>query len=181
MATSDWIANAKGTTVEVVRGTIKAPAGTTGMVFWAGETKTGPRIGFNDEYGRSHFVAASAVRVTGVPSAQPPVSPVLRYRSVSRLRETEKSFLLDGEWFPKSQCPMLDGWVGVPEWLIRKKYGTISVDVWVTLAEMRAAAESSGGRVKLRIGDKYDYEADNAFRKDGDPRWYADLGDIFAD
>lgn len=50
----------KGQTITVVKGR-KVKVGTTGVVFWVGETKFGWRVGFNDAAGETYWTAVSNV------------------------------------------------------------------------------------------------------------------------
>lgn len=53
----------KGREVVVVKGR-KVPKGTTGEVFWTGESTWGPRVGFKDAAGTVHWTAMGNVEVT---------------------------------------------------------------------------------------------------------------------
>ena len=66
----------KGMTVVLVRGGA-IPPGTTGKVFWVGETKYGVRVGFKDTAGGSYWTAAANVEVVDpAPVAAPaPTAP----------------------------------------------------------------------------------------------------------
>lgn len=52
----------KGVEVKVVKGR-KVPVGTTGMVFWVGDTKFGERVGINTPGGETVWTASSNVEV----------------------------------------------------------------------------------------------------------------------
>lgn len=54
---------AKGKDVTVVKGR-KVPIGTTGNVFWLGQTQYGWRVGLKDANGTTHWTALSNVAVT---------------------------------------------------------------------------------------------------------------------
>lgn len=54
---------AKGKTVTVVKGR-KVAKGTTGEIFWLGETKFGTRVGIKDAAGTVHWTAITNVEVT---------------------------------------------------------------------------------------------------------------------
>jgi len=57
----------RGRNVEVFRGR-KVPVGTTGRVFWYGDTAYGARVGIETLEGVKHFTAASNVRVIQSPA-----------------------------------------------------------------------------------------------------------------
>jgi hypothetical protein len=61
---------AKGDRVVVVAGK-KVPMGTTGKVFWTGETKYGLRVGFTDGAGTTHWTAMGNVERDDAPVAAP--------------------------------------------------------------------------------------------------------------
>lgn len=50
----------RGTPVQVVKGR-KVPVGTTGTVFWVGESTWGDRVGFTDAEGTTHWTARTNV------------------------------------------------------------------------------------------------------------------------
>src|SRR6266850_3073704 len=64
----------KGTAIRVVRGK-KVPLGTTGKVFWTGTGQYGPRLGFNDAAGVTHWTAASNVEVIAASAVAPVAAP----------------------------------------------------------------------------------------------------------
>jgi hypothetical protein len=68
----------KGDVAVVVSGK-KVPLGTTGKVFWAGETKYGIRVGLNDAAGATHWTAMGNVEkvVADAPVVAAPVAPVV--------------------------------------------------------------------------------------------------------
>jgi hypothetical protein len=68
----------KGDAIVVVAG-VKVPKGTTGKVFWVGDTKYGVRVGFKDGAGTTHWTAMSNVAAASAPApvAEPSAAPSL--------------------------------------------------------------------------------------------------------
>lgn len=69
LAEVDAMVPRKGRTVKVVKGR-KVPIGTIGEVFWYGETRYGPRVGFITSGDEKFFTAASNVQVQTVEGTQ---------------------------------------------------------------------------------------------------------------
>ena len=61
---------ARGDRVVVARG-VKVPRGTSGVVFWVGDTKYGLRVGLKDAAGTVHWTAMGNVDLADAPVAAP--------------------------------------------------------------------------------------------------------------
>lgn len=106
-----------GKEVAVVRGR-KVPKGTTGRVFWMGDSRFGRRVGLRDATGTVHWTALTNVEVTNpedyieVPADYPPTAEAIRMagsRAVSKLLEDEAR------------------WKGGPNaWMLREPSGKVA-------------------------------------------------------
>ena len=67
---------ARGDRVVVARG-VKVPRGTSGVVFWVGDTKYGLRVGLKDAAGTVHWTAMGNVDLADAPVAVVAAAPVV--------------------------------------------------------------------------------------------------------
>ena len=109
----------KGDAIVVVAG-VKVPKGTTGKVFWVGDTKYGLRVGFKDGYGTTHWTAMGNVALdapapvveSGAPSLEAKVNALMTLVEVLaknaealEVKVSALTALLDAENEAKSEVP----------------------------------------------------------------------------
>ena len=147
----------KGATVEVVSGRKVAP-GTRGEVFWSGPGDYGPRVGFRDAQGVTHWVNEGDVRIVGSDAPAPASSSASAWASGGSAAPAPAApapagatyaKLRDGSWGVRVTGPAAAG----QSVTVRKKDGTSKVEriaavVWegdgVTLCSIEARERRGG-------------------------------------
>ena len=139
----------KGQTVETIQSVFSSgsrfPAGTRGVVFWMGVKFDEPRCGFKTAAGETVWAAQDLCKVVDAAIKSVKASGKKSSGQGPRVfckanveAQSAKAILVNGEWWPRSQAFLSEGWLCATEWIVKQKFNGVIPACFLTKAGMEA-------------------------------------------
>ena len=139
----------KGQTVETIQSvTVKGarfPAGTRGVVFWMGRKWDQDRCGFKTAAGETVWALQDLCKVVDAAIKSVKASEKKSTGKGPRVfckanveAQSHKAILVNGQWWPRSQAFLTEGWLCATEWIVKKKFDGVIPACFLTKAGMEA-------------------------------------------